>query len=255
MALERMTAKQAENAKPGVRGDGQQIPKMYNDGKGLLLRVGANGSKSWVYRYRVDGKVHDIGLGSYDARGAGGYTLAEARSRADVQRKLRRDGGDPLQNTKRAKVAATLDALTFRQVGDKYVEAKEAEWSAKHRSDVIASLTNHAYPTIGDMPVGDVDTKAIMRTIQPKWLTLTETMSRTRSRIEAVLGYAVTAGYRAPGDNPARWEKHLENLLPRKAKVAKPENMAALEWQDIPDFMVDLRAKDGLVARATEFTI
>jgi hypothetical protein len=56
----------------------------------------------------------------------------------------------------------------------------------------------------------------VLRVIEPKWLTLTETMSRVRARIESVIGYAMTAGHRPPADNPARWDKHIENLLPAK---------------------------------------
>jgi hypothetical protein len=36
----------------------------YSDGGGLYLQVGATGSKSWVFRYKVGGKLHEMGLGA-----------------------------------------------------------------------------------------------------------------------------------------------------------------------------------------------
>jgi integrase len=253
-----LTELKIKNAKPGVGKLGQPIPRMLNDGLGLMLRVAPSGSKSWIYRYRVGPKLHDMGLGSYDPGNVGkGCTLAQAREKAAALRRERQkrkdDGTDPVLPTRKS--APQVDSLTFRQAALAWIAAKEAAWSDKHRLDITASLTIHAFPMIGDMPIGAVDTAAIMRVIEPKWLSLTETMSRVRSRIESVIGYAVTKGLRSPGDNPARWEKHLENLLPDKSKVAKPENFSALDWQDMPGFMVDLRRHDGLIARALEFTI
>jgi integrase len=261
-----LTELRIKNAKPGVsKTTGQPIPRMYNDGLGLLLRVGPNGSKSWVYRYRVGDKLHDKGLGSYDPGTIGkGCTLAQARAKAaDLRRerqKRKDEGTDPVLPTNKA--APRIDTHTFRRVGDEYVAAQEAGWTEGHRSDVMAALVNHAYPavineaglTLGNMPIADVETAAVLRTIEPKWLTLTETMARTRSRIEAVLGYATAKGYRT-GDNPARWANHLATMLPKKSRVSTVERFASLDWEDLPEFMVELRAKEGLVAKAVEFTI
>jgi integrase len=259
MPIERLTDAQCRSAKPGISKKpgkiGNPIPKMYNDGKGLLLRVSPGGSKSWVYRYKRPGHrfITDVGLGPYPE-----VSLAEARDLAMAQRRLRRDDKDPLSARKNAKARAELSAaahITFREAAEKYIAAKEAEWSKGHRADIVRSLNVHAYPILGNVPAAEIDTPAVMRTIEPKWLTRTETMSRVRSRIEAVLGYAVTSGYRAPGDNPARWDKHLENLLPKKAKVARPQNFPALGWQKLPAFMAALRERQGLTARALEFVV
>ncbi len=252
----RLTVLRVETAK-----NAGKTPIMLADGDGLYLRVAPGGRKSWVYRYRVGAKAHDMGLGPYPARG-----LAAARKLALEQRQLRIDDRDPLTERRAVKMSKA-PTITFKQAAEKWIAAKEAEWSTKHRGDIVSSLSAHAYPVIGDMPVADVDTATVMRVIEPKWLTLTETMSRVRSRIEAVLGYAVTSGYRAPGDNPARWEKHIENLLPKKSKTAPPTKHPKLDYQDIAGFMATLRGpkskhlepeiKDQAwrTARALEFTI
>jgi integrase len=223
---------------------------MLHDGHGLYLRVAPTGAKSWVYRYKTNGKQHDIGLGSARLR-----PLAEARDMAiDLERQHRLQGIDPLA-TRRAKVARPVAVKSFKEVALEWIAAKGRPWSTRHRANVVASLSGHAYPVIGDMPVSAVDTKAIMSVIGPKWSTTPETMSRVRSRIESVLGFAETSGYREPGNNPARWGKHLSNLLPKRADVAPAEKFPALAWEKLPTFLVDLRAKEGLAARALEFTI
>src|SRR5439155_7611653 len=57
------------------------------------------------------------------------------------------------------------------------------------------------------------------------------------------------------GENPARWKGHLENLLPKRSKVRKVQNHPALPYTDLPAFMMDLRARDGIAAAALEFQI
>jgi len=56
---------------------GANGPAVLNDGGGLRLRVAANGSKKWLFRAAVNGRTHDIGLGS-----TRDVTLAEAREQA-----------------------------------------------------------------------------------------------------------------------------------------------------------------------------
>src|SRR5690606_27293631 len=82
----------------------------------------------------------------------------------------------------------------------------------------------------------------------------TETASRVRGRIERVLAAAKVNGYRT-GDNPALWRGHLAEILPKRSKVAKVRHHPALPWANMPEFMTRLRERDGITARALEFTI
>src|SRR5262249_33319844 len=52
-----------------------------------------------------------------------------------------------------------------------------------------------------------------------------------------------------------RWRGHLAKPLPAHAKVKKVQHHAALPYEDISEFMLALRAEEGLAARALEFTI
>jgi hypothetical protein len=52
------------------------------------------------------------------------------------------------------------------------------------------------------------------------------------SALRAVLGYAKTHGWRS-GENPARWKGHLENVLPKAARVRRVDHFAALDWREL----------------------
>src|SRR6202043_1305024 len=114
------------------------------------------------------------------------------------------------------------------------------------------TLATYAGPVLGFLPVKAVDVELVMKVLEPIWSKKPETASRLRGRIEAVLDWAKVRGYRA-GENPARWRGHLDKLLPARGKVRKVEHHAALPYDELPDFMMTLRAQEGIAARAPEF--
>jgi integrase len=227
-------------------------PGYHADGAGLYLRVGPTGAKSWTFRYRSQGRLHDVGLGPLHT-----VTLAEARVKALELRKQRLAGEDPLEVKRAKRQQQRLDAaktMTFRECAARYIAAHKAGWGRKSVEQWTASLETYANPILGDLPVQTVDVAFIMRVIEPLWADKTETASRVRGRIESVLDWATVRGYRK-GDNPARWRGHLDHLLPKQSKVRRVEHRAALPYAEIGDFMVKLRARKAISARALEFAI
>jgi integrase len=93
-----------------------------------------------------------------------------------------------------------------------------------------------------------------MKVLAPIWPVKPETASRVRGRIEVILDAAKTQGLRT-GENPALWKGHLANLLPSKRKVRRVRHHPSLPYAAIPVFMVALRARPSLSARALEFCI
>ncbi|WVD66035.1 site-specific integrase [Orbus sturtevantii] len=90
--------------------------------------------------------------------------------------------------------------------------------------------------------------------LEPIWHSKTETASRLRGRIEAILDWATVRGYRH-GENPARWKGHLDKIFPAKNKVKKVKHFAALPYKDLASFMAMLKKREGISARALEFSI
>lgn len=228
-------------------------PGRYGDGGGLWLQVSSYGTKAWVFRYMLDGKARHMGLGSVDT-----FSLKEARERARLARQLLADGVDPLaaREAKRATTKAEeAMRMTFSQASEKYIAANRSEWrNAKHAEQWANTLKTYADPVIGKLDVSAIETAHIVSILEPIWTTKTETAKRVRGRIENVLDWATFAKFRK-GDNPARWRGHLDKALPRPSKVAKPQSHPAMPYAALSPFVSRLRERDGISARALEFTI
>src|SRR5690606_12170506 len=74
-------------------------------------------------------------------------------------------------------------------------------------------------------------------------------------RIEKILDYASVSGFRAKGDNPARWSGNLEAIFPSPNKIQPVKHLRALPWKELPEFFPQLKAREGMGARALEFLI
>jgi integrase len=227
-------------------------PGMHADGGGLYLQVTAGGA-SWIYRYMLNGRAREMGLGPLALFG-----LQEARAKALDARRLRHGGIDPIEARRAARQQARLHAakaITFKQCAESYIKAHRAGWrNGKHAAQWEATLATYAEPIIGALPVQTVDTALVLKAIEPLWTTKPETASRLRGRIESILDWASAREYRA-GENPARWRGHLDKLLPARSKVRRVEHHAALPYAELADFMVALREQEGIAARALEFLI
>jgi Arm DNA-binding domain len=55
---------ETENRLSAVTGAMSKGAGMYADGGGLYLQVSNSGSKSWVFRFRFQGRRRDMGLGA-----------------------------------------------------------------------------------------------------------------------------------------------------------------------------------------------
>jgi integrase len=212
--------------------------------KGLLLEVTPRGSRSWVLRVQRNGKRHDLGLGPYPE-----ITLAAARDKALERRRAILAGAAPLAHRQAPK------ALTFQTAAEALIESKRPGWrNAKHAAQWGATLATYANPLIGARDVRAVDTADVVAVLTPIWTAKTETASRLRQRIEAVLDYASALGIRS-GDNPARWRGHLDHLLAAPTKVRAVEHHSALPWAEAPAFVAELATRPGIAAKALLFAI
>lgn len=225
----------------------------YADGGGLYLQVSEQGTKSWLFRFMLNGKARQMGLGPVHT-----ISLSEAREASLKSRKLLLEGIDPIAARDRERAsqrAQDATAMTFKECAETYIKSHKAGWrNAKHAAQWTSTLETYAFPVIGSLPVQAVDTPLVMKVLEPIWQVKTETASRVRGRIEAILDWATVGKYRT-GENPARWKGHLAIMLPAKSKVSKVKHHAALPYDEIGAFMEQLSERDGVSARGLEFQI
>lgn len=235
-------------------------PGRYRDERGLYLQVISPTNRSWLLRYERAGKERWMGLGSAQT-----FTLEEARERARNARKLLADGIDPIESRRAERAARELESakvLTFSEAADRYFQDHSRKWrNVKHRAQFTSTMKAYVYPHIGEMPVGTIDTAQILKVLEARnggkerfWTVRPETASRVRRRIEWVLDWAAVRGFRT-GDNPARWRGHLDQVLPARGELAKTEHHPSLPYAEVAEFMAALGSRDGIGARALEFTI
>ena len=230
-----------------------KVPGDYLDGRGLYLQVRSESSKSWLLKFSLHKRAREMGLGS-----AFDFSLADAREMRDALRKQIKQGLDPIEQRRSDAAAQARErakAITFREACARYIAANRSGWkNIKHAAQWEATLETYAYPLIGALPVQLIDTALVMKVLDPIWSTKSETASRVRGRVEAVIDTAKARGEYV-GENPARWKGHLETLLPKRSKVRKVKNHPALPYAELPAFMQDLRAREGIAASALEFQI
>jgi integrase len=271
--LEKFTTKQVENLKKTGR---------HGDGGGLWLQVrpaktrakagddptakakAPPVNKSWLFRYyfgeRPNKNVGEppvkiprgMGLGPFPDVG-----LAEARDLAKAARALVRAGKDPIQHRRdlaKARAAEAASVKTFETVADEYIAANRAGWkNVKHGKQWRATLERYVFPIIGADPVSKVETDEVLKCLRPIWEKKPETASRVRGRIESVLDFAKSRGWRL-GENPAKWQGHLQHQLPARAKLARVEHHAALkDRDDLPPIMNNLAMASGMSALCLRF--
>ena len=220
---------------------------------GLKLQVSKTGSRSWILRVTIAGKIRDIGLGSYPV-----ISLKNARESARAMLVQVADGDDPIETRRHAlnaKILARANLRTFDQCTAEYIAQIEQQWrNQKSRAQWLSSLKAYASPIIGTKPVSNIATKDILQVLAPIWTNKTETASRVRARIERILAYATTHGYRT-GDNPARLAGHLDTILPPAQKLKRNAHHPALPHGQMKRFISQLRLITTISARALEFTI
>ncbi len=228
-------------------------PGRYGDGGGLYLQIGPTGGKAWLFRYVLRERERWMGLGP-----CADFTLDEARERARKARQQLRDGIDPIEARKAARATHALEdarTITFKDATDAYFNQHSKKWSsAKHHRQFLSAMRMYADPVIGRLPVASIDTGLVLKCVEPIWQTKTQTASRLRGWIENVLDWSAVRGYRA-GENPARWQGHLGEVLPAKKQITKIVHHKALPYAQVPAFIAQLAKHQGTGPLALTFII
>lgn len=222
-------------------------PGRHNDGDGLYLLVDPSGAKRWLFLFRWQGKLKEMGLG-----GLSSVSLAEARERAGEARQVLKSGHNPIEQRRVVKTAAEA-AVTFGAFADAIVaDLTHGFRNDKHKAQWVSTLNTYA-AALRPKAIEAIGTEEVLGVLTPMWRTKNETASRLRGRIERILDAAKAKGLRT-GENPARWRGHLDKLLPARRKLARGHH-AAMPFEDVPAFIADLREREAVAALALEFCI
>jgi integrase len=242
------------NTKIAKLGDGR-----HGDGQNLWLQVRGK-NRSWLLRYvsPETGKPRQMGLGEYPLIG-----LDKVRDVRDQLRLLLRAGIDPLtqailehteteEQERRRKAAA----VTFRYAAKQYIASHSSAWKGRRSSATawVQTLEDYVYPVIGDVACSAVTTELVLKILTPIWAKIPPTAKLIRGRIEAILDYAKTNGWRA-GENPATWRGNLKFTLPPPNKIKPVRHHPAMPIRDVPAFLRRLEKIPGSAALALRLCI
>ena len=211
------------------------------DGNGLYLFVQPSGTRSWIQRLVVRGRRRELGLGSVNL-----VSLAEAREKALTNRKLAREGGDPLAEKRRAQGVPSFAEATARVLAQ-----KQAGWSSgTHARNWLNSMERYAFPRIGKMPVSEVTSADVLEILTPIWHGKAVTARCVQQRMRAVLEWAVAMEFRI--DNPC------DRVVPvLGAQHGVVQHMRALPHRKVPAAIETIRASNAkpVVKLAFEFLV
>jgi integrase len=227
---------------------------MVNDGLGLWLRTkpakGGGYSKSWLFRFALDGTRDQMGLGNIHDCG-----LAEARDKRDAARRLLKEGINPRIDRDRRRAEQRLanrPVVVFRDAAREYIDAHDSQWGATYTKEWRDTLSQYA-SGLDQLPVDAINVEDVLRVLQPHWEAKRPTMSRVRGRIESILDAAKARGQRS-GDNPASW-RTLRHLLSKTPKKGDAPHFEALPFAEVAGFLDRLRKEPSVAARGLEFLV
>jgi integrase len=151
-------------------GKAREIP----DGRGLYVWIGESGIRSFVVRYRYQGRTRRLTLGRWippeDRRKEGKapepqigepMTLGQARrAAADVMVQVAR-GHDPAADKHQSRhEAREASALTFERIATEYMTREGTKLRSAHNLDRM--LRRQTFPAIGHVPIAELKKSQII---------------------------------------------------------------------------------------------
>ena len=201
-------------------------PGKYGDGYGLYLVVAKSGAKRWEQRITINGKRHDLGLGSTSL-----ISLEEVREIAIRNKRMIKNGGNPLKE-KRAQQAKDKSLKEIALIVHK-MNAKTYK-NEKYAAQWLSSLENHVFPKIGQKSVSSINSADILSVLSPIWVDKPDTAKKIKQRLSQIMTWAKAEGYHS-SDNPV----DLATLALPKVS-AQGRHHEALPYQEAPELIKQL---------------
>lgn len=227
-------------------GDGKHA-----DGQGLYLHVKGD-ARSWVFRYKRNGKQVYVGLGSAYA-----VSLARARKLSQELRGKLATGEVVISPKKAALEKEKQTTVSFGELVPACIENQKHVRQWRTEAQALRwerTIRKYALPVIGSKPIQTVTRDDILSILKPIWTDRTETAANLQRYLNAVFVYAQSQG-KFTGQNPASWLGNLDQFLPAPSKVMRVEHHAALPWKDIPSLFDNLHYRLSVVSKAIMFGV
>ena len=222
-----LTNTQCQNAKP------KEKPYRISDSGGMYLEIMPNGSKYWRLKYRHMGKEKRLALGVFPL-----VTLAEAREKREVARKLVAAGTDPSAAKKQTKRLAVMNAAnTFEAVAREWHGKQAVRWAEKTGTKIMRYLENDIFPYIGNRPIADIDPPELLDTLRKiEGRGAYYNAGRVKQYCGQIFRYGVATG---------RCKRDPSRDLDGALTTAKTQHFAALGIKDMPEFLAKLEKNDA----------
>jgi len=222
-----LTNAACKNAKPR--------PKAYKlfDGEGMYLEISPSGGKYWRMKYKAHGREKRLSIGIYPV-----ISLAEAREKRFEARRALAAGRDPSEEKQEQKRQSRLNAVnTFEAVAHEWYEHNKDIRSEKHALGLLRRLEVDIFPEIGHRPIAGITARQVLdalRKIENRGAH--EVARRTRQICGQVFRHAIITD---------RAERNPVMDLQGALKPFKSGHYAALETDDLPEFLAKMERNDG----------
>jgi integrase len=223
----------------------------YPDGNGLYLSIYKPKRGKWSFRYNLNKKAREMGLGSFPE-----VTLYDARQHALRNKQLLSKKIDPIDEKNRAEVLRQQQNKKFSEIADLYISAKKKEeWrNLKSEQQWRNTITNYAVPYLDKKPLIDINTDDIHELLLPIWSSKTETARRLQQRLFRIFGFAKIKKWYVK-DNPALWKGGLQEVMPDPYKIHKAISFSSLKHNEVSKFYHSISDLDLIAVYALRLLI
>jgi len=224
---------------------------------GLALRVGQGGTRTYIVRYRANGKHRRMTLGKHP-----NLTLANAREKAREALAEAQGGEDPALDRQERRNAD----VTFKALADEVLEAKARDTRERTRKERRRIVDVDLLPAWGSRPASSITRREVVQLLErivDRGAPISA--NRTLEVIRLIFNEGITRGFPTLEASPAHrlkppapkssrdryltrdeigflwktleWESPVVRSLFRFAVLTAQRigNCAALQWSDIDD--------------------
>jgi len=233
-AINRLSALSVKNLPPGK----------HADGGGLWLIKREDGGGKWIYRYTIQGKRREMGLGSIRF-----VSLKDVRNDVEQWRRVVSTGKDAIRQRDRERREAEIAKPTLETVAKACFEARKADLKGNGSAGRWYSpLELHVMPKIGDVPIEEISQNDLRDTLAPIWHKKAETAQKAINRLAIVFRHGAAMGL------PVDMQATIKAKALLGAQRRQPKHIPAMPWREVPSFIRSL-TEGGMVEQCLTFLI